>query len=155
MHVNLTFEKFALIQCNVNFFCIVKVNCFINQQRVLITAQLIKKFADESGSRNELKGVLIALIPSLSPKSPSFSPYLPILKPVQRLHHATQAKHRTDHRHRSKTRKSNKLYHCEILWTASPVFMPTVIILFTIKSVDLILWDKKVHLHVCICTCCS
>ena len=109
MHVNLTFEKFALIQCNVNFFCIVKVNCFINQQRVLITAQLIKKFADESGSRNELKGVLIALIPSLSPKSPSFSPYLPILKPVQRLHHATQAKHRTDHRHRSKTRKSNNI----------------------------------------------
>ena len=128
MHVNLTFEKFALIQCNVNFFCIVKVNCFINQQRVIITAQLIKKFADESGSRNELKGVLIALIPSLSPKSPSFSPYLPILKPVQRLHHATQAKHRTGHRHRSKTRKSNNItvkfygqlhqYLCCLLYTS-------------------------------------
>ena len=109
MHVNLTFEKFALIQCNINFFCIVKVNCFINQKKVLITAPPIQKFADKSGSRNEQKGVLIARIPSLSSQSPPFSPYLPIPKSMRRLRHATPAKHRTDHGHRSKMRKSNNI----------------------------------------------
>ena len=43
--------------------------------------------------------------PSLSSQSPPFSPYLPIPKPVQRLRHATPAKHRTDHGHRSKRAK--------------------------------------------------
>ena len=50
------------------------MHCLINQKKVLITAQPIKKFADESGSRNEQKGVLIAHVPSLSSQSPPFSP---------------------------------------------------------------------------------
>ena len=84
----------------------VLVSGLTNIWPVIMTGDLLSVILSPG---NEQKGVLIARIPSLSPQSPPFSPYLPIPKPVRRLRHATPAKHRTDHWNRSRTRKTNNI----------------------------------------------